>query len=137
MRLDIQGLRALAVTAVLLFHLWDKVFPLGYLGVDVFFVISGFLMCSILSRKSPISFSVVQDFYFRRIKRIVPLYLFVIVCVLVAGMFLLAPIEFPNLATDGIISSTFTSNIINIHLSGYFDLVGFTALGFGLKDCLA
>jgi peptidoglycan/LPS O-acetylase OafA/YrhL len=125
MRLEIQGLRALAVTAVLLFHLWDEVVPLGYLGVDVFFVISGFLMCSILSRQSPIDLSTTRNFYFRRIKRIVPLYLFVIACVLVAGMFLVAPVEFPNLVTDGIIASTFTSNFMNIHFSDYFDLVSF------------
>lgn len=75
------------------------------------------------TKKNPINFNLIADFYFRRIKRIVPLFLFVIFLTLIAGIFLLAKAEYPNLAMDSIVSSTFTSNYLNIHDSGYFDLV--------------
>lgn len=84
-----QGLRAIAIFGVLLFHLAPKRFVNGFLGVDTwafskvfltlvpyvrFFVLSGYLMSSILSRESTINGAVVKSFYIRRFKRIVPLY---------------------------------------------------------------
>ncbi|KAI6212696.1 hypothetical protein M3Y94_00058200 [Aphelenchoides besseyi] len=98
--IEIQGLRGVAIMAVLLFHLWDKTFEVGYLGVDIFFVISGYLMCSILNAKAPLSFTHVVDFYFRRIKRIIPTYLFVIYCCLFAAIFLISSTDYRDLVAE-------------------------------------
>ncbi|CAO4375102.1 unnamed protein product [Caenorhabditis nigoni] len=78
-RLDLQGIRALAIIVVLGFHFYPDFFPNGYLGVDQFFVLSGFLMCMLLKRaenQSPCQ--LVSLFYSKRFKRILPLYLLVI-----------------------------------------------------------
>ncbi|KAI6220888.1 hypothetical protein M3Y99_01585000 [Aphelenchoides fujianensis] len=122
MRLEIQGLRAIAVFYVLVYHLWDDVFPVGYLGVDVFFVISGFLMCAIVSKSRPMDGRKSVDFFFRRFKRLLPPYLFVVAAVLIAGVFLLAPTEFGTLAADGLNSAVFLSNYFGQGGRGYFDL---------------
>lgn len=72
-RPEIQGLRAIAVLAVLVFHVWPAWLPGGYVGVDVFFVISGFLVTGVLLRQAETSGRIdVLDFYARRIKRLVP-----------------------------------------------------------------
>jgi peptidoglycan/LPS O-acetylase OafA/YrhL len=79
-------------------------------------------MAMLLTKRVPLTIQAVIDFYFRRIRRIVPLFLFVIFCTLLAGIFLLAPAEFPNLSTDAFTSSIFLSNFLNVHDSGYFNL---------------
>ncbi|KAI6175583.1 Acyltransferase [Aphelenchoides bicaudatus] len=86
LRNDIQSLRALAIFFVLLFHMWPSKVKFGYLGVDMFFVISGYLIFMLLSRKRPINGSKTLNFYFRRIKRIVPIYLFIVGCVLFSDL---------------------------------------------------
>ncbi|MEZ0474997.1 acyltransferase family protein [Luteimonas sp. B3_2_R+30] len=88
-RRDIDGMRALAVLGVLLFHIDPRLLPGGFAGVDVFFVISGFLITSILARQireRRFSFS---GFYLRRIRRIAPAYFAVTLATLAAGVFLL------------------------------------------------
>ncbi|CCD71910.2 Acyl_transf_3 domain-containing protein [Caenorhabditis elegans] len=78
-RLDLQGIRGLAITVVLGFHFYPEAFPNGYLGVDQFFVLSGFLMCMLLKRsENKPTCSLVTTFYFKRFKRILPLYLLII-----------------------------------------------------------
>ncbi|EFO92447.1 hypothetical protein CRE_11141 [Caenorhabditis remanei] len=85
-RLDFQGIRACAIIVVLGFHFFPKYCPNGYLGVDQFFVLSGFLMCMLLKRaENQAACSLVTIFYSKRFKRILPLYLLVI---LVSMMFL-------------------------------------------------
>lgn len=72
-RLEIQALRAIAVVAVLVFHIWPDVLPGGYVGVDVFFVISGFLITGILFKQFQATGSIrVREFYVRRIRRLLP-----------------------------------------------------------------
>lgn len=86
-RIDVQALRALAVVCVVIFHLWPEFLPGGYVGVDVFFVISGYLITSHLiaeySKSGKISF---LDFYIRRIKRLMPLALTVLLVVGVSAI---------------------------------------------------
>ncbi|WP_209323625.1 acyltransferase family protein [Brevibacterium renqingii] len=89
-RADIQGLRALAVGIVLLYHLWPDRFHGGFAGVDVFFVISGFLITSHLINKPPRSWGDIARFWARRIRRLLPASLLVLFVVGI-GTFLAAP----------------------------------------------
>ena len=89
-RADIQGLRALAVGMVLLYHLWPAHFRGGFAGVDVFFVISGFLITSHLIKTPPRSWADVAKFWARRIRRLLPASLLVLFLVGIAT-FLVAP----------------------------------------------
>ena len=76
---EIQALRALAVTLVLVYHLWPGALPGGFIGVDVFFVISGFLITGHLIREHERSGAVsLAHFYVRRVRRIAPMSLLVI-----------------------------------------------------------
>ena len=89
-RSDIQGLRALAVGIVLLYHLWPDRFVGGFVGVDVFFVISGFLITSHLIKSPPRSWADVAKFWARRVRRLLPASLLVLFVVGIAT-FLVAP----------------------------------------------
>ncbi|GMR46366.1 hypothetical protein PMAYCL1PPCAC_16561, partial [Pristionchus mayeri] len=109
-RPDIQTLRALAISAVLAFHLRPDLFPLGYLGVDVFFVISGYLMAMMLHRVEKLTAKEVFGFYWRRISRIIPLYAVVICAVVIVARFILAPIDYARLAVDTRWSLAFAAN---------------------------
>src|SRR5215218_8280979 len=87
MRPEIQGLRALAVALVLVFHLWPKAMPGGYVGVDVFFAISGFLITSHLLREAEQTGRVrLAAFWARRVRRLLPASLFVLAGCAVAVM---------------------------------------------------
>ncbi|KAI6206896.1 hypothetical protein M3Y94_00966800 [Aphelenchoides besseyi] len=121
-RNDIQTLRALAILFVLLFHMWPKRVAYGFWGVDMFFVISGYLMCLILSKKRPLVWSTISLFYFRRIKRIVPLYFFVILTTLIIVRRLISPIEFKQVVNEAIPALGFFSNIPNMREAAYFDI---------------
>ncbi|CAO4373403.1 unnamed protein product [Caenorhabditis nigoni] len=82
---DLQGIRGLAILAVLGFHFYPNQFPNGYLGVDQFFVLSGFLMCMLLTKSQELPiFSFFTQFYIRRLKRILPLYCLFILCTVTA-----------------------------------------------------
>ncbi|VDL78010.1 unnamed protein product [Nippostrongylus brasiliensis] len=65
-RYDIQGIRGVAIILVLLCHFFPNQFLIGYIGVDIFFVLSGFLVAMLLHRTSIISFTTIVDFYYRR-----------------------------------------------------------------------
>lgn len=108
-RNDIDGLRAFAVIAVIIFHL--GYLPNGYLGVDVFFVISGYLITSIIYKElNQNSFSIYK-FYERRIRRIIPLLLFISSIALIIGLFLMLPDDLENLA-QSVVASNFSANNI-------------------------
>ncbi|EPB72633.1 acyltransferase [Ancylostoma ceylanicum] len=90
-RQDIQGLRGWAIIMVVLFHFFPRYFPNGYVGVDVFFVISGFLIAMVLLKNDQLNLSAIVMFYYKRIKRILPLYYLVIVSILLTILLLLPP----------------------------------------------
>ncbi|KAI6212586.1 Acyl-transf-3 domain-containing protein [Aphelenchoides besseyi] len=82
----------------------------GYLGVDIFFVISGYLMSMILTRHEQLTWNHVLDFYYRRIKRIIPTYLFVISAILFACLLLIVPFQYNQIIKEAIPSLLFYSN---------------------------
>ncbi|CAI4220763.1 unnamed protein product, partial [Auanema sp. JU1783] len=87
-RLDLQCLRGIAILEVLLFHFWPKEFLNGYIGVDLFFVLSGYLISMILHRSSLPLLEVFNSFYYSRIKRIFPAYLLFILLTLISLFFI-------------------------------------------------
>jgi peptidoglycan/LPS O-acetylase OafA/YrhL len=120
-RPDIDGLRAVAVLAVLGFHAFPDYFPGGFVGVDVFFVISGFLISSIILRQLRRSTFTLADFYSRRIRRIFPALMIVLVACLAFGWFALLPDELEHLGKHTAAAATFVSNFALWLESGYFD----------------
>ncbi len=94
---DIDGLRALAVMGIIAFHAFPGIFSNGYVGVDVFFVISGFLITSIILNQSLDDNFSILNFYGRRIKRIIPPSLLVLGTVILVGTFTLFSYEFSSL----------------------------------------
>lgn len=120
-RPDIDGLRAIAVMLVLIFHAFPLALPGGYIGVDIFFVISGFLISSIIFKNlNHDSFSL-REFYVRRIRRILPCLILVLVTTLIAGLFLLFPDEYRQLGKYTFKSGLFILNFSFSHKGGYFD----------------
>ncbi len=121
-RPDIDGLRAVAVLSVVVFHAFPDFIQGGFIGVDVFFVISGFLISTIIFEnleKDTFSFS---EFYARRIKRIFPALLFVIVASYVFGWFTLFAEEYKQLGKHITAGAGFVSNFVLLSDSGYFDV---------------
>ncbi len=121
-RRDIDGLRAVAVLAVVLFHF--GLLPAGYLGVDVFFVISGYLVTTIISSHlADGKFSLV-DFYVRRVRRILPLSFCVCFVVLLAGIATMLPDDLENLAASVIATNLFANNVLQaVTTRNYWDVV--------------
>ena len=120
-RPDIDGLRALAIIPVVLFHDFPEIFPGGFIGVDIFFVISGFLISStILDGVSNQNFSF-QDFYTKRIKRIFPALILVLLCTLAIAWFTLLSDDFQSLGNHTWRGAIFISNFLLWRESGYFD----------------
>ena len=106
----IDGLRAIAVLSVLVFHLDKSWLPGGFVGVDIFFVISGYLITSILTREIDQKRFSLKHFYTRRIKRILPVYFTVAASSLVTGIIILAPSELIKVAESLLASVVFLSN---------------------------
>jgi len=120
-RPDIDGLRAVAILSVIIFHAFPDSIKGGFVGVDIFFVISGFLISSILfSDLEKNSFSFI-DFYSRRIKRIFPALILVLLCCLVFGGFVLLADEYKQLGGHVAGGAGFFSNFILWQEVGYFD----------------
>ena len=120
-RPDIDGLRAIAVLLTVVFHAYPTVLPGGFVGVDVFFVISGYLISGIVFRQlSTGSFSL-ATFYANRIRRIFPALLAVLVASAVAGWYLLLPQEFSLLGKHIASGAGFVQNIVLQREAGYFD----------------
>jgi peptidoglycan/LPS O-acetylase OafA/YrhL len=90
-----------------------------------FFVISGYLMIMLLSRKKAVTLADSTNFYYRRIKRIVPTYIFVILLTLIACYLLVSEFEFGQVISESIPSMFFYSNLPFVHKTNYFDIVSF------------
>jgi len=125
-RSDIDGLRALAVLGVLGFHAFSGIFPGGFIGVDIFFVISGYLIADHLFKDLARNQFSLVDFYSRRIRRIFPALAIVLFFSLIAGWFLLLPGDYAQLGKHSLAGVTFISNIILWSEVGYFDQASHT-----------
>ena len=118
---DINGLRAVAVAAVLLFHFRLPGFEGGFAGVDVFYVLSGFLMTEIIDRRMTEGRFSLARFFADRVRRIVPALAIMAGVLLVAGVFIVDPFTYTEMAREISAALLFVSNIYFFQNSGYFD----------------
>ena len=119
-RPEVDGLRTIAVLSVCIFHIWPTALPGGFLGVDVFFVISGYLISRIIFREMDSREFSLSSFYLRRIRRILPAQFFVTAVCLIGFYFLLSPTEYSELGEAAFYSAFSLSNIYFWLESGYF-----------------
>lgn len=120
-RPDIDGIRAIAVLAVILFHAGFSLFSGGYVGVDIFFVISGYLITTFILKEKQAGHFLLKDFYIRRAKRILPALFFVITCGLPAAWIFLLPNQLLNFSQSLMAVLLFIPNFFFWKTSGYFD----------------
>ncbi|CAO3376766.1 acyltransferase family protein [Azospirillum argentinense] len=120
-RPDIDGLRAVSILAVLLFHAKFPLFSGGYVGVDVFFVISGYLIGSIVLHDAQRGRFSLADFYVRRIRRILPALFAALAVTALLALFLLSPQELKSFSQNLAATTLFSSNIVYYLKSGYFE----------------
>lgn len=125
-RPDIDGLRALAVILVVAYHAFPEWVPGGFIGVDIFFVISGFLISSILLLGLDANTFSFLDFYSRRILRLFPALLLVLSCALLLGWFTLFADEYSLLGKHIYASAIFFQNFNLLSEAGYFDEAAIT-----------
>lgn len=120
-RPDIDGLRAIAVLPVVLFHGGVSGFDGGFVGVDVFFVISGFLIGQILLRDIEArQFSLIA-FYERRVRRIIPALMVMMAVTLAVGALFMMPRDYKELGESAVAATTFLSNVYFYLRADYFD----------------
>ncbi|MDO9285380.1 MAG: acyltransferase, partial [Aquabacterium sp.] len=121
-RPDIDGLRAIAVSAVMIFHAKENLLPGGFVGVDIFFVISGYLITKHIAAEISANRFSLGEFYRRRIRRIVPMMMVVVATTLLLSMLLMTPADARNVAKSAVWS---IASMANIHFlrdldSSYF-----------------
>lgn len=125
-RPDIDGLRALSVIVVMLFHAFPNELKGGFIGVDVFFVISGFLIGGIITQELDAGSFSFRAFYMRRARRILPALVLVILFVLFVGWNTMFPSEFRQLGRHVTAAVLFLSNFALLTEVGYFDMEAHT-----------
>lgn len=118
---DIDGLRALAVIAVILFHLELPGFSGGYVGVDIFFVISGFLISGLIRERVSLGDFRFSSFYAARINRLLPAVLATVAATALASVFILQPAMMSAFATSALASVFSAANFVFYFESGYWD----------------
>lgn len=121
-RPEIDGLRAFSILIVIIFHLNEEFLPSGFIGVDIFFVISGFLVSSIIYEKISSGYFNIFQFWLNRIRRIIPAIFFLIIIVNLIGAFVLLPNDYFDLGRSTLSQLFFLSNIYFFLKTGYFDL---------------
>lgn len=121
-RRDIDGLRAIAVASVVLYHAGVPSLRGGYVGVDVFFVISGYLITKYVDQKICDNKFSIAEFYERRVRRIMPALFFLLIVSLILGYFALLPDELYKFSKGEVATTLFAPNIFFYRESGYFDV---------------
>lgn len=122
-RPDIDGLRAVAILLVVVYHAFPSALSGGFVGVDVFFVISGFLISTLIWNDIETGRFSFLDFYGRRARRIFPALATVLLFTLAIGYFLLIPIEYEQLGKHVVGGSAFVQNFVLRSEAGYFDTI--------------
>jgi peptidoglycan/LPS O-acetylase OafA/YrhL len=117
----IDGLRGIAILLVVIFHFFPDKLPAGFIGVDIFFVISGYLMTAIITTEIQSNRFNLVCFYKRRIKRLFPSILFTLLLCLLFGYFFLNASEYKELSKETVGALTFVSNFVFLNESGYFN----------------
>ncbi|MFT6991248.1 MAG: peptidoglycan/LPS O-acetylase OafA/YrhL [Paraglaciecola sp.] len=120
-RADIDGLRAVAVLTVILFHFGVPGFDGGFIGVDIFFVLSGYLIGSIILKQLKEDRFSLAQFYFRRIRRLVPVFAVVMLVSFGLGYWLMLPDDFQQFGKSLASSTMYLSNFLFYREAGYFD----------------
>lgn len=119
-RREIDGLRAVAVLPVVLFHAGFELFSGGYVGVDIFFVISGYLITTIILAELENDRFSLTGFYERRARRILPALALVVLACIPAALWLMNPAQLTDFSNSIIAVSLFSSNLLFWRESGYF-----------------
>ena len=122
-RADIDGLRAIAIFLVLFYHLDFSLFKNGFIGVDIFFVISGYLITHSIIREIEVNKFSIISFYHKRFRKIFPSLSVVLLTTLLLGLFLLPPPSLKELNESALATLLFFSNFLFHNQSGYFDTV--------------
>ena len=125
-RADIDGLRALAVLGVVAYHAFPRWLPGGFMGVDVFFVLSGYLITGIILKDLRHGRFTYREFYARRIRRLFPALATVLIFCLSFGAWLLYSAEYAHLAKHSIAGVLFYANLLSLKEAGYFDIASET-----------
>lgn len=120
-RPDIDGLRAIAVLAVVIFHAFPSLVHGGFVGVDIFFVISGFLISKHIWEELDAGTFSIKTFYARRVRRIFPALSIVLLACIAMGWVILTPSEYEQLGKHTVAGAAFISNIVFWKEAGYFD----------------
>ncbi len=118
----IDGLRALAIIAVVVYHAFPQALPGGFAGVDVFFVISGFLIAGLIFDALDAGTFRIRDFYARRIRRLFPALVTVLLVSLMLGWWVLLPSEYAHLGRHTAGGAAFIANVLLWKEAGYFDI---------------
>jgi peptidoglycan/LPS O-acetylase OafA/YrhL len=119
-RADIQGLRGISILSVILYHGWPRLVPGGFVGVDIFFVISGFVITNTILRDYSLGEFSILSFYRRRVRRIFPALYTVLAFAFLGSWFVLSPRDFQEFARTALSAVCFSSNFVFLRLSGYF-----------------
>ena len=120
-RPDIDGLRAVAILSVIVYHAFPSKLPGGFIGVDIFFVISGYLISSIVFHELRLGTFSISEFYRRRIRRLFPSLILVLTASLIIGWLCLLAEEYALLGLHVQHAATFTSNFLLLKEVNYFD----------------
>jgi peptidoglycan/LPS O-acetylase OafA/YrhL len=125
-RPDIDGLRAVAIAAVFVFHAKPQLLRGGFIGVDVFFVISGFLIIRLILEGLETNTFSLAGFYARRIRRIFPALILVLAAIWALGWHFMLPEDFLELGKQIFAGAAFSSNLLTYSQVGYFDAPAIT-----------
>jgi len=121
---ELDGIRGIAIILVVLFHIWPQTFSFGFVGVDIFFVLSGYLITKIIVTKLEKDEFSLYEFYRNRIRRIFPALIIVLLTTACVGYLFLFPEEFERLGKHIKSSALFYQNFRLIDEAGYWDESG-------------